>query len=47
KPIIALTAHAMNEERARTREAGCNGHLTKPLNQLELIETIELHVLQS
>ena len=41
KPIVALTAHAMAEERARTLAAGCDGHLTKPLNQTELIETIE------
>jgi CheY-like chemotaxis protein len=40
KPIIALTAHAMAEERARTKAAGCDGHLTKPLNQDELIETV-------
>ncbi len=41
KPIVALTAHAMAEERARTLAAGCDGHLTKPLNQTELIETVE------
>ncbi len=40
KPVIALTAHAMAEERARSKAAGCNAHLTKPLNQLELITTI-------
>ncbi len=31
----------MAEERARTLAAGCDGHLTKPLDQIELIETIE------
>lgn len=40
RPIIALTAHAMVEERRRTLEAGCNHHLTKPLNVPELIATI-------
>jgi PAS domain S-box-containing protein len=47
KPIIALTAHAMAEERARTHAAGCNGHLTKPLNAKELLETISRNVQQS
>ncbi|RZI54004.1 MAG: response regulator, partial [Pseudomonas sp.] len=41
RPIIALTAHAMAEERARTVAAGCSGHLTKPLNNAELLDMIE------
>lgn len=40
KPIIALTAHAMAEEKARTRAVGCDGHLTKPLDTKDLVETI-------
>ncbi len=30
-PIIALTAHALPEDKQRTHEAGMNDHLTKPL----------------
>ncbi len=45
-PIIALTAHAMAEERAKTKAAGFDGHLTKPLNQAELLATIEKHLTQ-
>ncbi len=39
-PIIALTAHAMDEEKEKTKAAGFVGHLTKPLNFAELLQTI-------
>lgn len=44
KTIIAVTAHAMEEERERTRAAGCDHHLTKPLNPAQLLQTIDLCV---
>jgi CheY-like chemotaxis protein len=40
RPVIALTAHAMAEEKERTKKAGFAAHLTKPLNINELAETI-------
>lgn len=40
KPIIALTAHAMKEERERSITAGCNGHITKPITRRELLDAI-------
>jgi PAS domain S-box-containing protein len=39
-PIVALTAHALNGASAASLEAGCDGHMTKPLEQDELVETI-------
>jgi CheY-like chemotaxis protein len=43
--IIAVTALGQESDRARSREAGCDGHLVKPLtlHELEMLLT-ELHV---
>ncbi len=40
KPIIALTAHAMKEEKDRTLASGFDNHVTKPIDQRALIKTI-------
>ena len=41
RPIFALTAHAMAEDRERSASAGCDGHLTKPLNGPEVIRALQ------
>ncbi len=39
-PILAITAHAMTEERGRCLAAGMNGHISKPINPDELYKTL-------
>lgn len=40
RPIIALTAHAMKEERVRCLQNGFDEHLTKPVDRGELIRVL-------
>ncbi|GAB2892606.1 hypothetical protein GCM10027046_21860 [Uliginosibacterium flavum] len=42
-PVIGLTAHAMREERERCLAAGMLAHVTKPIDEGLLIETLRKH----
>ena len=39
-PVIALTAHAMRSHEDRARASGCDGFLTKPVDETLLFEQI-------
>ena len=39
-PIIAMTAHAMDGDAQKSLAAGMNAHLTKPINSVELFQTL-------
>jgi two-component system cell cycle response regulator DivK len=40
-PVIALTAMAMKEDEEKTRLAGCNAYIVKPLRYKELYQVID------
>ncbi len=40
-PIIAMTAHVMEEERQRCYQAGMNDHISKPIDPKQLYEVVE------
>lgn len=40
-PVIALTAMAMKEDQEKTRAAGCDAYITKPLRYRELFAAID------
>ncbi|HEY4644075.1 MAG TPA: response regulator [Bacteroidota bacterium] len=43
-PIIALTAHALEEEKKRALAIGCTDFVTKPLDTTALIEKVQQYL---
>lgn len=40
-PIIALTAHALDEDREKAFNVGCDGYLAKPIEPRRVVEEVE------
>jgi CheY-like chemotaxis protein len=43
-PVIALTAHAMNDDKQRALDAGCDDYDSKPINFERLLSKIYVHL---
>lgn len=39
-PVVALTAHAFETDRARAMELGCAGYLVKPIEPRQVVEAV-------
>ncbi len=39
-PVIALTSYAMREDEKKSKEAGCEGYIAKPVSVSQLLETV-------
>jgi two-component system, cell cycle response regulator DivK len=40
-PVLAVTAHALDSDRERVIDAGCNNYLAKPVEPRRLLEQVE------
>ena len=42
--ILAMPAYAFNEDIQKTRDAGCDSHISKPINKIKLISSLKSYM---
>ncbi|MFV8830500.1 PAS domain S-box protein [Alkalihalobacterium sp. APHAB7] len=42
-PIVAFTAHALNKDKQKSYQSGCDGYLTKPVTKKQILETVDYY----
>jgi CheY-like chemotaxis protein len=42
-PIVALTAHALQEQQSKSYQVGCDEHMTKPIRKNQLLQAMYRH----
>jgi CheY-like chemotaxis protein len=40
-PMVALTAHVLPADRQRAMDAGCDEYITKPMDLLDLVDSVD------
>ena len=43
-PVVALTAYAMNDDRIKALDAGCDDYISKPVRKSELLAIVEKYI---
>lgn len=43
-PVVAVTAHVMADDEERSRRAGCDGYLAKPISPANLLAEVDRRV---
>lgn len=46
-PVVALTAHALEEDRAKAREVGCDGYIAKPAEPRVVLAEVQRYLAQA